>query len=37
MRQFVCNQELPKLILGKRLLFDRTDLDALVERKKRAA
>jgi excisionase family DNA binding protein len=35
MRSLVWNRELPKLVLGQRLLFDRKDLDAFVERRKR--
>lgn len=34
MRSLVWSRELPKLILGQRLLFDREDLDAFVVKKK---
>lgn len=34
-RNLVWNRELPKLMFGRRLVFDRTDLDAYVEKRKR--
>jgi len=37
MRSRAWNKEVPSIRLGKRLLFDRQDLDAFVAAKKRAA